>query len=86
VLCWNVRGLNSDKKWNSIWDKIVDNNYDVVCLQGTKKDQFDSSFIRNICPQQFDSFAFKPSMGASGGILVCWKGSIFNGVEVFQNE
>jgi exonuclease III len=81
-----VRGLNSDKKWNSIRDKIVESKCDIVCLQETKKEQFDSTFIRNICPQHFDSFTFKPSQGASGGILVCWNGRIFNGLEIFQNE
>jgi exonuclease III len=78
-----VRGLNSEKKWNSIRDKIVESKCDIVCLQETKKEQFDSTFIRNICPQHFDSFTFKPSQGASGGILVCWNGRIFNGVEIF---
>jgi len=34
----------------------------------------DQAFLRNICPQGFDSFTFKPHVGASRGILVAWKG------------
>ena len=37
VLCWNVRGINSDKKWVFIRDKITESNCDIVCLQETKK-------------------------------------------------
>lgn len=40
VLCWNVRGLNSDKKWDSIRDKIVKSQCDVICLQETKCEFF----------------------------------------------
>jgi exonuclease III len=83
VLCWNVRGLNSEKKWNSIRDKIVESQCDIVCLQETKKEIFDLVFIRRICPQGFDSVAFKPSLDASWGILVVWKGALFSGVEIF---
>jgi len=86
VLCWNVRGVNADKKWNSIRDKVLSSNCDIVCLQETKRETIDLSFIRNICPQAFDSFVFRPSLGASGGIVVIWKSAIFSGTEIFQNE
>lgn len=86
VLCWNVRGVNSEKKWNSIRDEVTESRSDIICLQETKKEVIDQTFIRNICPQGFDSFVYKPSVGASGGILVAWKGASFSGVEVFQNE
>lgn len=86
ILCWNVRGANSDKKWNSIRDKIVESKGDIVCLQETKKEVIDQIFLRNICPQGFDAFAYKPAVGASGGILTIWKSAVFKGVEVFQND
>lgn len=40
VLCWNVRGLDAEAKWDSIRDKIVESKCDVVCLQETKKGTF----------------------------------------------
>ena len=70
ILCWNVRGVNSDKKWNSIGDNVIENSSDIVCLQETKKEIIDYVFLKNICPHGFDSFVYKPSTGASGGILV----------------
>jgi len=39
-------------------------------LTGNKKEVIDQVFLRNICPQDFDTFVFKPSVGASGGMLV----------------
>jgi exonuclease III len=84
VLDWNVRGINSDKKWNSIRDKIVESRCEIVCLQETKE-SFDLQFIKKFCPSDFDSFHFLPSIGASGGILVVWKSSSFLGNPVFTN-
>ena len=53
ILCWNVRGLNSDKKWNAIRDRISKSNCDIVCLQETKRDNFDISFIKQVLPGWF---------------------------------
>jgi len=47
-LCWNVRGVNLDKKWNAIRDRIVDSKCDIVCLQETKREHFDDLFLRNM--------------------------------------
>jgi hypothetical protein len=47
VLSWSVRGINSDKKWNSIKDHISKNNCDAVCLQETKRNHFDIPFLGN---------------------------------------
>lgn len=86
VLCWNVRGVNSDKKWNAIRDRISDSHCDVICLQETKRESFDVAFVNKICPPCFDHFAILPSVGASGGAITIWKSSILNGVTIFQNE
>lgn len=79
ILCWNVRGLNTADKWPSIRSKIDESNCEIICFQETKKEQFDPSFIRNIAPKKFDKFLYSPSVGASGGILVAWNGSLFDG-------
>lgn len=47
------------------------------CLQETKKESFDTAYVKKLAPKHFDSFSFSPSVGASGGILVCWVGAIF---------
>ena len=80
MLCWNIRGLNADDKQLALYNKIVESGCALACIQETKKEDFDRSFIKKCCPRQFDSFAFAPSVGASGGILVVWKSSIFDGL------
>lgn len=79
ILCWNVRGINAAEKWPSIRKKIEESNCDIFCFQETKKENFDLSFIQNFAPRRFDKFCFAPSQGASGGILVGWNGSLFDG-------
>ena len=66
ILCWNVRGINSMSKWDSIRDKIVENGCDIVCLQETNKENFDLHYIKNFCPPAFDAFEFLPSVGPQG--------------------
>lgn len=82
ILCWNVRGINGVEKWPSIRNKIDECNCEIFCFQETKKEQFDSSFIRNFANRRFDKFLFAPSVGASGGILVGWNGSLFEGTVI----
>ena len=85
ILCWNVRGINSDKKWNAIRDKVVESNCDIICLQETKREHCDLKFIKQFCPVSFDKFEFLPSMGASGGIITIWKSKLFEGNLAFSN-
>ena len=86
VLCWNIRGINADNKWESIRNKITESKCDIISIQETKREFFYLTYIRNFCPRSFDNFCFIPSVGASGGILIVWKSSIFSGHEVFQNR
>jgi exonuclease III len=58
VLFWNVRGINSQAKWDAIRDKISESACQVVCLQETKRENFDSFYIKKFCPRALDNFAF----------------------------
>jgi exonuclease III len=71
VLCWNIRGLNAHDKQLALFNKIVESGCAVACVQETKKENFDRHFIKQCCPKQFDTFAFSPSVGASGGHSGC---------------
>jgi exonuclease III len=82
----NVRGINSTAKWNAIRCSIRDAGCEVICLQETKKEFFDSAYLKNFCPAHFDSFAFVPSMGNSGGSVIIWKSSRLSGNVIFQNN
>jgi hypothetical protein len=81
-----VRGINSNWKWNPVKNQINDAFCDIVCLQETKKETVDASFLRKICPYAIDSFEFLPYVGASRGILVAWKSMIFEGEKIFSND
>lgn len=82
VLCWNVRGLNSDARQRSVSKKLDESQCAIACFQETKCASFDSRSIRSFFPKRFDSFAFSPSEGASGGILIVWNSSIFWGTMI----
>lgn len=84
MLCWNVRGINSDKKQLAIRNAIDVSGCSVVCFQETKRASFDASFIKLFCPKKFDKFEFVPSNGNSGGLITAWMSSVFTGVSVFS--
>jgi exonuclease III len=79
ILNWNVRCLNSNDKCNAVRAKFEESASTIVCIQETKKPTFDSSFVWKIGPKRFNKFAYVPSQGASGGILMAWNGLVFSG-------
>lgn len=83
VLCWNVRGINSDKKQLAIRNAIEISGCSIVCFQETKRTSFDVSFVKLFCPKKFDKFEYVPSNGNSGGLITAWMSSVFTGVPVF---
>lgn len=65
-------------KINEILSGIKFSNANIFYLLEMKKESFDLGFIRKIAPKRFDNFDFYPSLGASGGILVCWASNHFS--------
>jgi exonuclease III len=86
ILNWNLRGINSEKKWLALSNKIDESGCDIICLQETKRESFDLDYIKKICPKKFNKFEYLPSVGSSGGIIVIWNGSLFSVEIAFQNE
>jgi exonuclease III len=86
VLSHNVRGINSSVKWNGIRCTIRESRCDVICLQETKNEFFDVAYLKNFCPNDFDSYAFVPSVGNSGGSIIVWKSTKLVGNVIFQNQ
>lgn len=82
ILCWNIWGINASEKWDAIRDKIEESASSIICLQETKHELFDMSYISKFAPHRFDCFDFIPSLGASGGILVLWNSAVFLGTVV----
>lgn len=86
ILNWNIRGINSDAKWEAIRNKVAETQCDIICLQETKREFFDDSYIRNFCPPTFDKYEYLPSNGASGGCITLWQRAKFEGFLEFINE
>jgi hypothetical protein len=49
----------------------------VIFLPETKKEYFDTAFIKSCCPPYFDDFLYIPLNGASDGFAIIWKSSMF---------
>lgn len=86
ILDWNVRGINSQIRWDDLRKKIDESNCNIICIQETKREQFDQNYLRNFCPGKFNQFAYVPSIGNSGGLIIIWVGSQFNGTVVYQHQ
>lgn len=72
LLCWNVRGLNSKARQDTIRTLVNSSRVNVVCIQETKMAVVSCSTILSILGSDFTHFVELPSVGTSGGILVAW--------------
>lgn len=86
ILNWNIRGINSENKWLAIKQKLEESAAGILCLQETKRENFDLAYINKFCPRRFNKFEFLPSIGASGGILIAWNEGLFKGELLFSNK
>jgi hypothetical protein len=73
LLIWNVRGLNSTARQNSVRELLNSCCADVVCLQETKMMQISQRILLSMLGSDFTGSLVLPSLGASGGILVAWR-------------
>jgi hypothetical protein len=67
VLNWNIRGLNTPSKCNAVRSKIEESDCSIFCIQETKIQTIERSYIRKFAPKRFNKFAFSPTDGASKG-------------------
>ncbi|KAK1297873.1 hypothetical protein QJS10_CPB14g00976 [Acorus calamus] len=68
-----VTGVGS-RKWGAIREHIVGQKVSICCIQETKKQEVSLADVRAISGGSMTEFVFKPSRGASGGVLLCWDG------------
>jgi exonuclease III len=86
ILNWNIMGVNSDDKCNAVRAKIEETACAIFCLQETKRQHFDHSSVRKLAPKRFSKYAFVPSEGTSGSILVGWNNSVFDGKVLYSSK
>jgi len=73
ILIWNVRGLNSISRQDSVRSFVDSSWSDIVCIQETKITELSRRIILSALGSDFSDFTFAPSIGASGGILIAWR-------------
>ena len=76
ILCWNVRGLNSRARQDSVRTLVYSSRADIVCIQETKMSGMSRGSLLSFLGSDFSNFADLPTVGASGGILIAWKHSL----------
>jgi exonuclease III len=75
---WNVRGLGQRRKRDDVRAAIDSFLPSVMCLQETKQTNISNFFASSFLPPSLRSFVFKPSEGASGGIVTAWDDQILD--------
>lgn len=73
ILTWNVRGLNSSLRQDSVRELVDSAHVDVVCLQETKMQSISLRTVFSMLGADFPNYVHLPSVGVSGGILVAWR-------------
>ena len=86
IVDWNLRGINSQLRWDEVRAKADESNCHIMCLQETKREHFDHHYIRNFCPRRINQFAYSPSVGNSGGIITLWNGNMFDGTVIHSRK
>lgn len=85
IINWNVRGINSQDRWDDLGLKIEESACNIMCFRETKKEIFDQNIIKNFFPRRFNKYVFEPSTGSSGGLIIIWNGHTFTGRVISQN-
>ncbi len=82
ISSWNVRGLNDPRKRCLVKSAISNFNLAIWCLQETKVGTVSRSFLRSFAGPLFDKCMIVKAQGASGGIITCWRSTLFSSSEV----
>jgi exonuclease III len=78
LLNWNARGLNSPAGQQVVKDLVLSHRCKIVCLKETKLHMIDDLTVEATLGQNFISnYAFLPSQGTRGGLLLACSGDRF---------
>ncbi|KAK2383914.1 DNA-(apurinic or apyrimidinic site) endonuclease [Trifolium repens] len=72
IVSWNVRGFGRVDKRNEVRKLVREKHPLVVCLQETKLQACDEFLCTVVWGTSPFGFSFRPSVGASGGLLTIW--------------
>ncbi|XP_045831047.1 exodeoxyribonuclease-like [Trifolium pratense] len=83
IISWNIRGLGGFEKRKEVLKLVGDLKPFIICLQETKLQSCDVFLCSTLWGSSSHAFSFRPSVGASGGLLTLWDTSE---VEVWSTE
>jgi len=72
LVSWNVRGLRGFEKRKEVRSLVTEKRPWILCLQETKLQRCDDGVCLSLWDGQSVAFSFRPSLGASGGLLTLW--------------
>lgn len=72
IISWNVRGLGRVEKKKDVRLLVGEKGPSILCLQETKLSVCDQTLSSSLWGATPHSFSFRPSVGASGGLLILW--------------
>jgi hypothetical protein len=72
IASWNVRGLGRVDKRKEVRKLVGEKHPLIVCLQETKLQACDDFLCTSVWGDSPFGFSFRPSVGASGGLLTLW--------------
>jgi exonuclease III len=72
IISWNIRGLGGLVKRKEVRKLVGEKNPSIVCLQETKLHLCDDFLCSSLWGNSPHAFSFRPSIGASGGLLTIW--------------
>ena len=72
IISWNVRGLGSFKKRREVRQLVREKNPFILCIQETKLAIIDDFVCKAIWGDDCVGYSFRPSLGASGGLVTLW--------------
>jgi exonuclease III len=67
IFIWNVRGLNSVARHDSVRTFADTSRADIVCIQETEITTMTTRILLSALGSDFSEFLVVPSVGASGG-------------------
>ncbi|GAU32903.1 hypothetical protein TSUD_152630 [Trifolium subterraneum] len=72
VLAKGSRGLGAVEKRRELRRLVSDKKVDILCIQESKLEVVEDRLARSIWGSDDVEYSFKPSVGASGGIVTMW--------------
>jgi exonuclease III len=72
MISWNVRGLGGAEKRREVKRMVVEKSPYILCLQETKLPVCDYFLCNSLWGDSNYNYSFRPSVGASGGLLIIW--------------